>query len=67
MSDRRSQRIREQLRQHPNPRSRTDAPPVSFSAQLRRTYQPADAAQPPAASDHEQLARLLAAQRKSRS
>lgn len=67
MSDRRSQRIRAQLRQHPNPRSRADSPPLSFSAQLRRTYQPADPDQRETANHHEQLARLLAAQRKSRS
>jgi hypothetical protein len=66
MSDRRSQRIREQLRQHPNPRSGAAAAPSSLSAQLRRMYQPADTAQPQTVDHHAQLARQLAAQRKSR-
>ncbi len=64
MSDRRSQRIRQQLRQHPNPRSRTE--PISFSEQIRRVYLP-PYDQPSAAPDHHgQLARQLEAQRKGR-
>lgn len=66
MSDRRSQRIRAQLRQHPNPRSRNAATPVSFSDQLRRTYLPATSDQTQPTEQHQQLARQLAAQRKSR-
>lgn len=66
MSDHRSQRIREQLRQHPNPRSRTAATPLPFSTQLRRMYQPVGTEQPQSADHHAQLARRLAAQRKNR-
>ena len=63
MSDRRSQRIRQQLRQHPNPRGRHD--PGAFHVQIRRVYQPVG--EPPTAADqHAQLARQLESQRKSR-
>ena len=64
MSDRRSQRIRQQLRQHANPRSRTDA--VSFNEQLRRAYMPPYGQATGAPDHHGQLARQLETQRKGR-
>ena len=64
MSDRRSQRIREQLRRHANPRSTSSSEPVSFSEQLRRVYLPSG--QKPTPDYHSQLARQLEAQRKGR-
>lgn len=64
MSDRRSQRIRQQLRQHANPRSRTDA--VSFSEQMRRTYLPPYGQAAGTPDQHAQLARQLESQRKGR-
>jgi hypothetical protein len=63
MHDRRSQRIREQLRQHPNPRSHDRALTPSFADQLRRTYLPPHAA-PPAPDGHAQLARQLSHRRR---
>jgi hypothetical protein len=64
MSDRRSQRIREQLRQHSNPRSRSG--PVSFAEQMRRVYLPSQA-QPVSPTDsHAQLARQLGTRRSGR-
>lgn len=66
MSDRRSQRIRAQLRQHPNPRSRTAPEQLSWSAQMRRVYLPERADPPGALDGHAELARLLADQRKTR-
>lgn len=65
MSDRRSQRIREQLRQHPNPRSRGPES-LSFSEQMRRVYMPSQA-QPVSPTDHHaQLARQLGSRRSGR-
>lgn len=64
MSDRRTQRIREQLRQHPNPRGRTD--PISFSEQIRRVYLPPYGQHSPTPDQHGRLARQLEAQRKGR-
>lgn len=64
MSDRRSQRIRQQLRQHPNPRNRvTD---TSFATQMRRMYAPPAGQSTPTPDCHAQLARQLEMQRKSR-
>lgn len=65
MADRRSQRIREQLRQHPNPRIRATAEPLSLSDQMRRLYLPPNPAAPTTPDLHSQLARQLA-QRRSR-
>jgi hypothetical protein len=66
MSDRRSQRIREQLRQHPNPRSRNAPESLSFSEQMRRVYLPSQA-QPVSPTDHHaQLARQLGSRRSGR-
>jgi hypothetical protein len=65
MQDRRSQRIRQQLRQHPNPRSRsTDT--LSFSEQIRRAYLPPYPAHSATPDLHTQLARQLETQRKGR-
>ncbi len=63
MSDRRSERIRQQLRQHSNPRSRNDH--GAFHEQIRRIYLP-PYAQPTPPDQHAQLARQLESQRKSR-
>lgn len=65
MSDRRSQRIRAQLRQHPNPRSRTSEN-VTFNEQIRRVYLPPNAQHTTTPDMHGQLARQLEAQRKGR-
>jgi hypothetical protein len=66
MSDRRSQRIREQLRQHSNPRSRNAPESLSFAEQMRRAYLPAQA-QPVSPTDsHSQLARQLESRRSGR-
>ena len=64
MSDRRSQRIRQQLRQQANPRSRTDQ--VSFNEQMRRAYAPPYGQITSAPDQHAQLARQLEAQRTGR-
>lgn len=65
MSNRRSQRIREQLRQHPNPRSRGHES-LSFTEQMRRVYLPSQA-QPDSPTDqHAQLARQLGSRRSGR-
>ena len=66
MSDRRSQRIRAQLRQHPNPRIKPAAEPLAFSEQIRRVYLAPQNHAPVEPSEHAQLAQQLAGQRKER-
>ena len=63
MSDRRSRRIREQLRQHPNPRAPYTGANAPFADQLRRAYIPPHAAPSSAPDLHAQLARQIADRR----
>ena len=65
MLDRRSQRIREQLRQHPNPRNAQIAP-LSFGEQIRKVYLSSSNQGQPIGDEHTQLARQLEVQRKRR-
>lgn len=65
MSDRRSQRIRQNFKQQPNPRNRNAPEAAPWTEQMRRTYGAADH-QPSGAWDHRaELARVLG-QRKGR-
>ena len=66
MSDRRSQRIREQLRQHSNPRSRSGPESLSFAEQMRRVYLPSQAQPVSPIDNHAQLARQLETRRSGR-
>lgn len=63
MADRRSQRIRDQLRQHPNPRIRATVGPLPFTEQMRRVYAPPETAPSSAPDLHSQLARQIAQRR----
>ncbi len=65
MFDRRSQRIRENFKQRPNPRSRAPLEALPFVEQIRRVYAPPATTQPPAIDQHAALARQLS-QRRSR-
>ena len=65
MSDRRSQRIRANLKQQPNPRIRTEAEPLPFIEQVRRVYLPPQSSAP-TPDQHGLLARQLESQRKGR-
>jgi hypothetical protein len=62
MFDRRSQRIRENFKQRPNPRSRAPIEALPFAEQIRRVYAPS-ATQPPAVDQHAALARQLSQRR----
>jgi hypothetical protein len=66
MFDRRSRRIREQIRQHPNPRAGQPSTPVPFAEQMRQVYLKASV-QPAVSSDsHTLLMRQLETRQKSR-
>jgi hypothetical protein len=66
MPDRRSQRIREQLRQQANPRGRNTPETLSFAEQMRRVYLPSQVQPVSPADHHAQVARLLDARRSGR-
>ncbi len=66
MSDRRSQRIRAQFRQHPNPRAGHSANALPFIEQVRHVYLKADISSAEPADSHRQLVRQFEARRKSR-
>ncbi len=62
MANRRTQRIREQLRQHPNPRAGRSSVSPSLMEHMHRVYGSAPTA--PASSPHSQLAQRMEARRK---
>ncbi len=64
MVDRRTQRIREQLRQHPNPRAGRPSAPLPLVDQIRRIYNASPLHPPPSSNPHSQLAQRLEARRK---
>jgi hypothetical protein len=66
MSDRRSQRIRAQLRQQPNPRAGRPTNCLPFTEQMRHVYLKADVQPAAPADSHRQLARQLEIRRKGR-
>jgi HPt (histidine-containing phosphotransfer) domain-containing protein len=59
MVDRRTQRIREQLRQHPNPRAGRQSAPSTLTDQIRRIYGSSAAHSAAEISPHTQLAQRL--------
>jgi len=62
MADRRTHRIREQLRQHPNPRAGRSSASQSLTEHMHRVYGTAPTA--PASNPHTQLAQRMASRRK---
>ncbi len=62
MADRRTQRIREQLRQQPNPRAGRSSASASLIEHMQRVY--GSASTTPASSPHTQLAQRMEARRK---
>lgn len=63
MVDRRTQRIRDQLRQHRNPRAGRSSVSQPFVAQMHRMYAP-DTTPAPSPNPHTQLAQRLDTRRK---
>ncbi len=66
MSDRRSQRIRAQLRQHPNPRAGHSTDYLPFIEQMRHVYLKIDNQPATIADSHRQLVRQFETRRKGR-
>lgn len=63
MADRRTQRIREQLRQHPNPRAGRSSASQSLAEHMQRVY----GASPTTATDpHTQLAQRMERRKRQR-
>jgi hypothetical protein len=63
MLDRRSQRIRDNFKQRPNPRSRAPVEALPFAEQIRRVYASPATTHQPAVDQHAALARLLSQRR----
>ncbi len=64
MVDRRTQRIREQLRQHPNPRAGRPSAPLSLVDQMRQIYNSSPLEPTPSRNPHSQLAQRFQSRRK---